>query len=324
MKLSSTLAQLSAPGFNRAIGSGDVVPYLGATPPAQTVGGAGAATPGTSFDPNATTSAGAPTGGSSFLNNLSALTPILNRIIAAQQAAAMQSGQGNAQAQGIPGAVPGTGSADMTAAIGALPVAGAAPASGIAPPPGGAEGGPGAAPGAAPGDSSGGSPGDAGSGAAGGVGPGTGAPGAPGDSGGAPGAAPGGGEGGPAGAPGDGGGGGAGGGGSTILVSYTLRHLPTNARRAMAYWTRIRLMFLEMPGGRGVYDYYQKNGARIIAELEKLDGAAREAVLAQMHKHLVAPFTKRARPGDVDGAVRHLRLVVAALIHTLKMDVEVA
>src|SRR5258708_24243119 len=94
----TSLQRLSAPGYNRAIGSGDTVPYTGATSPAQqTAGDATAATPGpsgsfgpaaapgTSFDPN------------SFLHNLSAYMPMISQLLQASQPAD-PSRQGNAQA----------------------------------------------------------------------------------------------------------------------------------------------------------------------------------------------------------------------------------
>src|SRR5712671_1747157 len=94
----SSLLRLSAPGFNRAIGSGDVVPYTGATSQGQqTAGDAVPATPGPSGQFGAP--AATPGGSGSFLNNLSALTPLLNQLLAAQNAAAAPSGQANAQAQ---------------------------------------------------------------------------------------------------------------------------------------------------------------------------------------------------------------------------------
>lgn len=228
----STLAQLSAPGFNRAIGAGDVVPYWGAQPNQGGASGAGAAEPGASYDPGAM---GGPTGsigvdgGGSALNNLSALTPILNQIVQQQQQDSIVSGQGNAQANPLPGATPGLGSADVAAQAqaqsGGLPIASAGGVPGIAPPAGGStpSGAPGADAGGAPGGV--GAPGDAG--ATGGSGDSAGAPGdagaAAGDAAGGPGApgTPGGADG-PA--AGDAGGaGGAGGAGSSVICSELRR-----------------------------------------------------------------------------------------------------
>lgn len=210
----SLLAQLSAPGFNRAIGSGDVVPYMGQS--GQTggaVGGATTATPGASFDPTAG-QATSPAGGGSFLNNLSALTPLLNEIFQQQQAAAIPSGQGNAQANPLQGAAAGPGSQDIAqqiaASAGGVPIAGGGGVAGIGAPPASSAspaggGGPVVAPLAQGGE---GAVGDA-------SGPGPGA--APGDSG------PGPGPGDASGPSGDGGGGAGGGGGATVICTELRR-----------------------------------------------------------------------------------------------------
>src|SRR5229473_8024137 len=130
-ELLTSLQRLSAPGYNRAIGSGDTVPYTGATSPAQqTAGDASVATPGPSgtfgaatpgaagaFDPN------------SFLNNLSAYMPMISQLLQASQPA-VPSGQGNAQAQPAAQAASGISSADL----GAMPVAGSPAPAGIAAP----------------------------------------------------------------------------------------------------------------------------------------------------------------------------------------------
>lgn len=237
----ASLAQLSAPGYNRAIGSGDVVPYWGPQQNQQAAGGAGVAEPGASYDPGAM---GGPTGsigagGGSVLNNLSVLTPILNQIVQQQQQDSIVSGQGNAQANPLPGATPGAGSADIAqqvqASAGALPIASAGGVPGIAPPTGGStpSGAPGADAGAAPGGAgatggsdAGGGVGDSGagvgtgdSGAGAGTGNGTGDAGVagPGDAGVSGGPAAG-----TSGGPGVGdGGGGAGGGGAAGTVICT-------------------------------------------------------------------------------------------------------
>lgn len=129
----TSLLRISAPGFNRPIGMGDVVPYL------QTGRGPGAvgdtfsgqdvtaATPGPSGSfgpPPAPAAASAP---GSLLNNLSALTPLINQLVASSQP--VVSGQGNAQAQPAAQAVAGPSSAD----IGAMAPAGA-PAAPAGPP----------------------------------------------------------------------------------------------------------------------------------------------------------------------------------------------
>lgn len=116
--LFSTL--LSIAGQNRAIGTGDVVPYQRSTSDSPTASQAQAATPGPSspgpaFDPN------------SSLANLSALLPQYNAALAAQIAGAIPSGTASAVAQPLPVATPGPGSSDVSAAaqtIGAAPVAG--------------------------------------------------------------------------------------------------------------------------------------------------------------------------------------------------------
>jgi hypothetical protein len=144
----STLARLSAPGFTRALGTGDVVPYW---PPQSTggVSGAGEAAPGPSFDPNAALAATGPTGFSipnSPINFLSMLTPLINQAIAAQQAASIPSGQGNAQAQPPAQAVPGTSSTDLSSQIsaGGVPIAGSGAVPGSASQPAGMDTGAGA------------------------------------------------------------------------------------------------------------------------------------------------------------------------------------
>lgn len=255
----STLLQLSAPGYNRAIGSGDVVPYQ---QQAQQGGasGAGAATPGASYDPEPV--AGGPTGsigagGNSFLNNLSAITPALNQMFQNQQDASIVSGQANAMANPLPGAAAGPGSTDMAQQIaaqaGGVPIAGSGGVPGISVAPSGGRptntsGGGDGGPAGAPGDASGGGAGPAagsdsssgvgtGGGVAGaGIGEGEGAPGGSGAPGGAPGGAVGdgtaggiggsapGGEGGAPGNSGEGGaGGGAGAGAGTVICTELRR-----------------------------------------------------------------------------------------------------
>src|SRR5260370_772159 len=131
----SSLLRLSAPGFNRAIGSGDVVPYTGATNTGgQTAGDAVPATPGPSGQFGAP--AATPGGSGSFLNNLSALTPLLNQLLAAQSAASVPSGQGNAQAQ-APAAAQATATPESV--LGAIAPAGAPAPAGIAAPAGAGE-----------------------------------------------------------------------------------------------------------------------------------------------------------------------------------------
>src|SRR5216683_4631203 len=127
----SSLLRLSAPGLNRAIGSGDVVPYTGATNQGgqQTAGDAVPATPGPSGQFG--TPAATPGGSGSFLNNLSALTPLLNQLLAQQNAAAIPSGQGNAQAQ-APSAAQATATPESV--LGAIAPAGAPAPAGIAAP----------------------------------------------------------------------------------------------------------------------------------------------------------------------------------------------
>lgn len=118
----STLAQLSAPGFNRPLGSGDVVPYWGAGPSPMSSDTAPAA-PGPSYNPNPdiptdqVTTPGSP--GFSTLNNLSWLQPFLDAWMQQQQAASIPSGQGNAEAQPLADANPGPSSEDLGVLIGA-------------------------------------------------------------------------------------------------------------------------------------------------------------------------------------------------------------
>jgi hypothetical protein len=126
-----------------------------------------------------------------------------------------------------------------------------------------------------------------------------------------------GGEGGPgtAGDSGDGGagGGGGGGGGASILVTYTLGHLPTGRRRAVAFWTRVRRETLSQPNGLSAYAYYQRTGARIIKAIDALPASERSALRAALHRALVAPFQRRARTSDVAPAVQHLFNVCRSL-----------
>lgn len=243
MDLLSTLAQLSAPGYNRAIGMGDVVPYWGGQGQGSTVSNAGAATPGVAYDPNpqATQQMAGAMGTDSVLNNLSALTPILNQIIAQQQQASIPSGTATMTAQPLPQATPGASSADVAAqlaaaapapvtAVGGAPIAGAPVQMPDASTPSGVgDSGPGAGAPAGVGDAGGAA---AGSGDAGGAPAGSGDAGAVGDgtAGGIGGTAAGG-EGGPGtagdagvgdGGTGDGGGGGGGGGGGSSVICSEL------------------------------------------------------------------------------------------------------
>src|SRR5260370_39623006 len=127
----TSLQRLSAPGYNRAIGSGDTVPYAGATSPAQqTAGDAVPATPGPSGQFGPAAAPGASFDPNSFLNNLSAFMPMISQLLQASQPA-VPSGQGNAQAQPAAQAVNGISSADL----GAMPVAGSPAPAGIAPAP---------------------------------------------------------------------------------------------------------------------------------------------------------------------------------------------
>jgi hypothetical protein len=132
----STLARLSAPGFNRPIGSGDVVPYLPTSPVGQSGQSSGQsqdveqALPGPSGNfSNGVQGAGNTLGGAgnsnSMLNNLSALMPLLTAMWQGNQAAAIPSGQAQAQAQPAAQATPGLSSAQL----GAMPPAGAPPPS---------------------------------------------------------------------------------------------------------------------------------------------------------------------------------------------------
>jgi hypothetical protein len=258
-------------------------------------------------------------GGGSALNNLSALTPMLNALMQAQQDSQIQSGQGNMQAQPAAQAIPGASSGSMQiASAGGVP--GIAPVAGGGLATGGADvaGGPGGAPGAAsdagtagvagiasdtsPGDTS--TAGDTGTaGPTGDVATGLAAGETTGDTG-------------TSGGAGDGGAGG----GGTILVTYALRHIPDNARRAMAFWTRLRRMVLETDGGPTTYVLYQKYGAKIIAAIEALPDALRDRYRRQIHTILVAPCYSAAHRGDVERSIRHLTLTVAGLLYSLGME----
>src|SRR5260370_25259216 len=126
----SSLQRLSAPGYNRAIGSGDTVPYTGATNQGgqQTAGDAVPATPGPSGQfGSATPGAAGAFDPNSFLNNLSAYMPMISQLLQASQPA-VPSGQGNAQATPGAQAVNGISSADL----GAMPIAGSPAPAGIA------------------------------------------------------------------------------------------------------------------------------------------------------------------------------------------------
>jgi hypothetical protein len=135
MDWNTVLQQLSRPGVERPLGAGDVVPYQRTTTPGQTIGDqqtasdAVAATPGPSgtFGPAATPAASFDP--NSFLTNLSSFMPLLNQLINQQNAAAVPSGQGNAQAQPAAQAVSGPSSADL----GAMQPAGSPAPAGIAP-----------------------------------------------------------------------------------------------------------------------------------------------------------------------------------------------
>lgn len=312
----TTLNRLSIPGVNRPLGIGDLVPYLGTQ---NANGGAasdiGTARPGVvgSFGPS-----GSIYGNNSALANLSALTPILNALYQANQQAAIPSGQGNAQAQ--PQAQAASGPASSV--FGVAPIAGsnslltpsgspAAAPSPLAPPTGGAS----------TGDTSASAPGTADAGA----------PGAPGEADAGPGinaadaAASGGltgvgdvssGDAGAGGAAGDGGAGG------TVLVTYALKHNPLNARRAMAYWTRVRRMFLKRADGKARYQHYLRMGARLIEQIEALPADERDRIRYELHAALVAPIRRAARPEDVERSVSFLAELCTALVYTLGLDVE--
>lgn len=345
----STLAKLSAPGFNRPIGAGDVVPYWGNMPDMGGVSGSSEAQQGPRFDPNdiaGTGPTGPPAAPTSILNNLSTLTPIVNQLVQQQQQGAEKSGQAPATAQPLPAAVsgwyrapeqapdhifwgspgqpggwqeaPGSKGDQMvlwgnqpspagTTAAGSQTIA----STSSAPSGGSADSAPGAAPAGDAGAASAGAASSAGS--AGPTGPGS-------SSAGVAGAADNGGVAGPAGDAG-GGGGGAGDGGS-VLVTYTLRHLPENGRRALAFWTRIRRSYLQTQGGQSVYDYYQRTGRRLIAAIEKLSDLEKQIIRQELHTILVAPFTRRATPADLARAPQHLLLVCAGLHRRLNIPVE--
>lgn len=136
----STLAQLSAPGFNRAIGAGDVIPYLPTDFQRQSTAETGRgdlqeATPGPSGQFGSQQQAAMPGIPGSWLQNLSALTPLLNQIFAnanapaASAAAPPSSSNYNAVAQQPGQAVSGPSSSS----IGAMAPAGAPAAAPVAP-----------------------------------------------------------------------------------------------------------------------------------------------------------------------------------------------
>src|SRR5260370_15725565 len=138
MDWTNVLNQLSGAGIERPRGSGDVVPFQrtdigqgGATGSNQ-IAGAQTATPGPSGQfaaPAATPGASGAFDPTSFLANLSSFMPLMNQLIAQQNAAAIQSGQRHAQAQ--PGAQ--AVARPSSASLGAMAPAGSPAPAGIAP-----------------------------------------------------------------------------------------------------------------------------------------------------------------------------------------------
>lgn len=301
-----SLANISAPGLNRPLGAGDVVPYFGSTPGSpQLAADTQVANPGV-FNQIGGGGGVLPAGAFSAIQ--SALLNLSNAGLPTGKATALPS---------TAAATPGLTSAQIGNALQAVnaPAAGGPTPTNVQPTAGGT--------GAAAGGAAGGSPGGVGAPASGdtGAAASTGAAAPSGDAAGVASAGPAGAAAGEPGtgageAAGPGGGGGDGGAGTgSVCVTYVLKHMALPHRQAVrvnAYWLRIQRLMLEQPETTVLFRRYQALARRLTAWLDSHPMERHEALVFLYHQ-VVVGHERRATAADLVPAIERISTACAAL-----------